>query len=104
MTDEIRNCIICGKEYKPYKICQKTCGSKKCMQELDKKRRDERNLREKINRALRKEKKKHNKGNNEQVIDIANTASKEGLSYGKYQEQADIERMRREGFWKRKYS
>lgn len=84
MTDEIRNCIICGKEYKPYKICQKTCGGKECMHELDKKRRDERNLRNKINRAVLREKKKHTSTGTEKVIEIANTASKQGMSYGQY--------------------
>lgn len=85
MSDEIRNCIICGKEYKPYKICQKTCGGKERIHELDRQRRDERNFREKMNRALAREKKKHTMTNVEEACAISNKAYKEErLSYGQY--------------------
>lgn len=84
MTDEIRNCIICGKEYKPYKICQKTCGGKECMHKLDKQRREERNLRDNINRRLARERKKHKMTNVEEACAISNKAMEERLSYGQY--------------------
>jgi len=78
MYDEIRHCISCGKEFKPYRHDQATCGDKKCVKKSVlvrcKKYRQESKIRTEM---------KKRKGNNS-VMDIANRAREEGLSYGQY--------------------
>lgn len=96
MYNEIRHCIVCKKPYKPYRQDQSTCGDKYCVYTSSRARKIEYKQEQKIKRKIKK------RNGTEKAIDYANRADREGLSYGKLQELEYIERMKVEGFWKKK--
>lgn len=57
MYYEKRKCIVCGEEFIPFRIDQKTCASKECKEEIKRQKRNE-YRRRMYNNAVRTSRKK----------------------------------------------